>query len=833
MPSSIDDLRFSLRSLGRTPAFTAGAALVLALGIGLNVAVFAVVNALLLAPLGGPAGGELVGVYDRDRAHPDDYRRFSYPAYRIVREHPGGLSEVLAHEQTSVGVTRDGISRRVFAALVSSNYFSTLAVRPAVGRDFRPEEEAVGAAPVAIVSDGYWRQQGGQPGLVGSTLRMNGRDVTIVGIAPAGFTGATALFSPDLWLPLGACSFLGTGKAGGEASGCLEDSQRRTLALLGRLRPGIGRPAATASLASLAPALAAENAESLSREVTLGNVSRLSIGAGPAGDREIALVMVFLSALALSVLLIASLNLANMLLARGTARQREIAIRFALGSSRLGVVRLLLTESAAIAVCGAFLGLGLAVAGTRLVAVAIAGTLPVRVAFDATPDVRVLAATLAFAVLAAIVCGLGPALGLARSGALSHLKDQAGQPGGRAGRMSTRNALVVFQLATSLALLTAAGLFVNGARAAAGADAGFSLDGGLVATISPALSGHAEARGRQAYDGVLARLRAHPTVASVSMASSVPFDLESDAAGVRDAARGDKDQGRVAIRSLVGAQYFRTLRLPLLRGREFTEAEERGASGVRPVVVDQALAAGTWPGADPIGQRLQLEDGQAGWSAPMEVVGVVPGIRQSLFDTEAPAHVYLPAGSEYRGQMHVHVRLRAGGRAQEAAMTESVRETVHQADRSLAILGVSTLRAQRDRSIYVWMARAGAAVFASFGIVALTLAVLGVYGVKSFLVSRRRKEIALRLALGATRRDVLRLVVGDGLILTAGGLACGLALSVALSKVLASWVYGAGGLDLVPLAAACVTLGVTALLACYAPVRRAAGRSPWNALRAD
>lgn len=830
----LDDLRFSLRSLGRTPGFTATAVLVLALGVGLNLGLFAVVNALLLEPLGGPAAGELVSVYDHDRVAADRYRGFSYPDYRTIRGEAGAFSHVLAQQQVSVGVTEGETSRRVFATLVSANYFSTLAARPAAGRDFRLEDERVGAPPVAIVSDRYWRQHGGDPNLLGSTVRVNGRDVAIVGIAPAGFSGAMAMFSPDLWLPLGACAIAGTDDNGAEATDCLERRDRRELALVGSLRPGVTRAAATASLAPIGLEMErADGARGGTRELVVANMSRLSIGNGPSGDSGTAAVMVFLSALALLVLLIASLNLANMLLARSTARQGEVAVRFALGSSRWRVFRLLLTESTLVVTAGTSLGLALAVVTTRLLAAGLAGSLPFAIAFDATPDRRVLAVTGGLAVLALLVCGLAPALGLARASALSHLKRQAGQAEGGARHMSLRNVLVVGQLATSLALLTAAALFVKGAVAASGGDPGFSLERGIVATVSPALSGYPETRGRETYERLLARLRSHPAAVSASLASSVPLGLDSEGAAVRDASGGDKAEPEFVLLSSVGTEYFRTLGVPLLRGREFTALEERTTSASRPVIVDQAVAAKLWPGRDALGQRLQMETGQADWTAPMEVVGVVPSVRQSLFDSRPPLHIYLPAGSEYRGQMFFHVKLKTAGAGAETAAARSIRQVLREEDRGLAVLGVDTLRGHRDKSIHLWIARASAALFGAIGLVALLLAVLGVYGVKSYLVSRRRKEIAIRMAVGAGRGDVLWLVVRDGLALTACGLTCGLALALALSKVLAAWVYGAGALDLLPVAAAAAVLAGAAVLACYAPVRRATACSPWATLRAE
>jgi hypothetical protein len=399
--------------------------------------------------------------------------------------------------------------------------------------------------------------------------------------------------------------------------------------------------------------------------------------------------------------------------------------------------------------------------------------------------------------------------------------------------MSVRNGLVVAQLATSLALLTAAGLFAGGAATAAKADGGYPLAGKLVATLAPEMSGYGEARGREAYAAVLAQLRSHPGVTSASLASELPFGLDAESGLVRDAARGQAAEPQLALQSAIGADYFRTLGLPVLRGREFDEAEERGVSAARPVIVDKTLAARLWPGVDPLGQSLQFVDDPAAPStSPLEVVGVVPPLKHGLMDGEAMPHVYLPTGAAHRGQLHVVLQARPGEGA-ETAVLASIRDAVRRADPGLVVLGIDTLAGVRDRSFHLWFARAAATLFSAFGLAALLLSALGVYGVKSYLVARRSKEIAVRVALGATRRAVLCLVVGDGAALAGCGLAAGIVLSLALSHVLASWIPQTGPLALLPLGSAALLLAVSVLLACWAPVRRATARAPWSVLRGD
>jgi len=828
------DFRHSLRLLARARGFTFTAILVLGLGIGANTAVLTVANALLLKPLA--AGGELVGVYLRDGSRAGGFRSFSFPDFQDLRAGRTPFASLTAQAMVPIGVTDGAATRKTFACVVTSDYFATLGVTTPLGRTFRPEEESAAAPPAVVVSHAYWKKMGGGADTLGRAVVINNHAFSVVGIAPEGFTGTIALFSPEFWIPIGAAPLVEDAEGRGKA-GRLTDRAHRTLMVVARLRSGVSREAAESLAGPLASRLRqAAPAENKDLEVVLGSLSRLSFSAEPRTDAESAMVMFFLMSMAAIVLLIACLNLANMLLARGGARGREVAIRLALGSSRRRIIRQLLVESLLLSGAGALVGLLFSYAAATLLGKSVLGLIPFAVEFDATPDVRVLLCTAGVALLATLAFGLGPALRLARTDALPRIKEQAGQLPARAGRLPVRNLLVVGQLAMSLTLLTAAGLFVRGALDARSATPGFTLESGLVAQTDVSLSGYDEARGREAYRQAISRLRAVPGVESASSASSVPFGLESSFRSVRRLDRGATAEAAWGGLVVVGAQYFRTVRLPVLRGREFNDSEEDTASPARPVIVDEPMARRLWPDADPIGQRLQLEaegGGEGEWAPPMEVVGVVAGVRDSLFDREPGPHVYVPFGSMYRPALHLHVRLASGDSGTGGAVAAAVRRALREADAGLPVLSLKTLAEHRDTSIYLWMARAAANVFAAFGLSALLLALLGVYGVKAYLVSRRTREIGIRVALGATRLDVLSLVLRDGLGLTLGGLAAGVALSVGLSKVLASWVYGVDGIEPSVLLAAGAVLAAATLLACYLPARRAMAMAPSVALRAE
>ena len=836
----LQDFKYAVRLLLRTPGFTAVALLVLALGIGANTAVFSIVNAMILAPIpsDGPA---VVGIYARERARPDNYRSFSWDAFDQVRASGEAFERVMAHSMTMVGAGEGESTRRSFAAIVSASYFETLGVRLAAGRAFTPEEERPGAAiRVVIVGHPYARSRATAPAdLLGQSVRINGRDYAIVGVAPEGFAGTMALIAPEFWLPTGAYEAVVEQSFTASASAPLGDPTNRPLMLVGRLRAGLTAATVQPILATLSQRLEqADPAGHRGHDLMVQKLSRLSVSTSPQDDSAASSVWLLLMGMAGVVLVIACLNLANMLLARGTARRKEIALRLALGSGRARVIRQLLTESLLLALLGGAAGLLLAIWGTRLLTATFANVLPMVVTFDASPDPRVLAATLAFSVLATLTAGLGPAWRTTRPDVLPDLKEQpADQAGGR--RFSMRNLLIVGQVALSLALLTAGGLFMRGAVKAAVADPGYPLEGGLVVRVDPALAGYDEGRGRQSIRAILQRVRSTPGVRSASVASIVPFGEFQEGrvvqkAGTPPAAEGEREAGVSATYVVAGADYFETLRLPLTRGRGFTTSEEESANSLPSAIIDEPLARQLFGGEDPVGQRIQFprrdDRPDAGL---MEVVGIVAGVRHDMFDKAPVPHVYVPSGRNYRGGMNLHVRIDSGVPSVESAMLGTLRQEIRAVDPDVPIISMQTLRQHRDNSIVLWAVNSGARLFSVFGGVALLLAVIGVYGVKSYVVSRRTREMGIRMALGATPRAVLWLVMREGLLLTLSGVGIGLLLSWAIGKGLSGMLYEVSPLDPVVFAAAPLTLLASALLATYVPARRATHVRPMTALRAE
>jgi predicted permease len=831
------DLRLGLRLLVRNKTFSVVAVLVLALGIGVNTAIFSLVNVLLLRPLNAVDPDRVVGVYSQDRTRPDSYRAFSYPEYRDLREHGEIFQELVAHNFALLGLGEGESTRRVFASVVSANYFSALQVRLR-GRGFTPAEEEPGAeVAVAVASQGLWKRLGSpEPGQ--ASVRLNGRDFTLVGVAPEGFSGTMALLSPELWIPLGMYDATLNDFQRSERAGRLADRTHRNLVLVGVLQPGLTLQSAAAPLAvagqRLAQAYPAENGQ---QALSLARLGRIGVSTQPVSDAQPAAATGLLMAMASLVLLIACLNLANMLLARGETRRKEIAIRLALGAGRFHVVTQLLTEGLVLALIGGAAGLLLATVSTRLLVASLEPLSPLPIVFQLTPDIRVLAATLAFCVLATLLAGLGPAWRLAGADALPDLKEQAGaQRGGRRSWMAPRNLLVVGQLALSLALLTTGGLFVRGALAAAEADPGFRVARQLVIEVDPALGGDGAAEGRRTYRAVLDRLRALPGVDAASLASTVPFgslSMSKHVLPAEGAGLDDPTQGVAAQHVVVGADYFRTLGLPVLRGREFQAGEEQSADGPRLVIVDEPLARKLWPDGDPIGRQVRFtaqRDG-APASEPMQVIGVVPGLRQDLTDPAPVPHVYQPFGANYQSGMNLHVR--AAGGTGEAALLAQVRGELRAIAPRLPIVAATTFERFRDDSLPIWMVRTGARLFTLFGLCALALAVVGVYGVKSYVVACRTREIGIRMALGATGGDVVRLVLREGLTLTVAGVVLGLGLALAAGRVVASLLYQVSPADPLVFVLAPLLLAAAAMLAAFVPARRATRVAPASALRGE
>jgi predicted permease len=839
MTSVLQDVRYAFRLLIRHRGFTAAAALVLALGTGATTTVLSLTDSLLLRPRVGRPAGEVVGLYTRDRTHPDGYRAFSYPDYAELRSRTDLFASLAAHNLTLAGLTEGNSTRRVLADVVTANFFDTFGAPVALGRTFTADEERPNANIfVAVLSDGMWRRLGARTDILGRTIRLSGRAFTVVGVAAQGFGGSLGFVTPELWVPTGVYDAITEDVMRGGAGTTLGDRQRYSLIVLAQLKPG-------ATMASLTPALqaaslerATASGENRDQELLVAPLSRFSISTRPTTDREIAGVITMLLGMAAIVLVIASFNLANMLLARGGARRKEFAIRLAIGGSRARLVRQLVIEGFVLSLVGGAAGLLLAALSVRSLLAVLTPVTPVMFMVDATPDLRTVIAALASCVIATLVFATLPAFKLARTQAGRELKDQAGELGGRRGRLSISSLLVTGQLAFSLVMLTLAAVAFRGAVESASADPGFTFDRGILVQMDTNLAGYDEARARDIYRRVLDRVRARPEVASASLASIMPFGDMSDSQTVQRAGPEiDPNDARnaaglaTATFTSITHDYFSSVGLNLLAGRDFTASEEMLERGPNVAIIDEPLARKVFGTENAIGQSIQLDDStHAKPPQVLEVVGVAAGVRDDLFAESAEPHLYVPYGQTFRSNAFLHVRTSSAG-AKEGALLPGLRREITSVDAGLPILAVQTLAGWRAENDLFLLVRMFAAILGTFGVAALFLATIGLYGLKAYIVSRRTREIGIRIALGATPSGVTWLVVREGLVWSMIGLVVGAVLSFAAGLGMRSVVYQGRGADPLIIALVVGVLTSAGLLASWLPARRAARIAPIQAMR--
>jgi predicted permease len=853
----INDFRFAFRQLWKAPGFTVAAVLVLALGIGVNTAIFSLVNVMVFQPPTYQRPAEIVQLFSQDKKDPKNFRAFSYPTYSDIREQNSVFSGLLAHDESVVGIGEKGNSRRAVVDLVSSNYFSVLGVLPVQGRPFLAEEEKPGAGKrTAVVSYSYWQKHKLNPAVLGSSILINGRDFTVVGIMPEGFTGTESVFSREAWLPLGVYDEIMSDR-GGMATTTLADRRNDRLMLIGRLKPRISAEAAKPALKALAANLeAAFPVEQKDQTFMTAPLNKFETSTDPSQNDPIPTIGALFSAMAGVVLMVACLNLANMLLARGTARRKEIAIRLALGGSRGRIVRQLLTEGFVLALLGGVCGLLLGLWSSDLLVASLGRLLPMDVVWLSGPNPMILFATLGFCVLGTICFGLGPALKLSRAAVIEDLKQQSGEDSHRPRwKFLPRNPLVVVQIAFSLALVTAAALFIRGALKAGSVETGFRSKNLFLVEIDASLGGFDQPRAENLYAAAGDKLAVIPGVEHAGISSTVPFGMNTVRRAVLRAglspAPDDKPataaEGRtfVPIWNSVGADYFAAVGLPLLRGRNFTAAEATEHGGPAVAVIDDVLAKKLWPDGDALGQQMQFpirenspqepadNTGQVRRGQPIEIIGIVPAIKNRLFDRDPVGAIYLPFGRGFQKNVYFYVKFASLPASQEAVAAESIRRAIQSVDPMLPVLELRTFEKHMDGNPQLWIVRAGATLFSIFGGLALGLAVVGVYGVKAYSVARRTREIGIRMALGAQGKTVQWMILREGFAMVTAGLLIGFLLALATGRILSSILFEIGSTDPFAFTIAPAVLMIAALLATWLPARRATKISPMAALRTE
>jgi predicted permease len=806
-----EDLRYGLRALARNRAVAIAAVVSLALGVGANATIFTLLNAILLRPLPIQDPSTLAALCTLDRQDPG-YQLASYPNYRDYRDRNTVFSSLLLYSAVTVNLTGRGDPRLLMGQLVSANYFSTLGVNPVVGRAFLPEEDAVpDASPVVVLSNALWtREFAGDPQVTSHSLILNGRSYRIVGVAPPGFGGVNELYAADVWVPFMMYRQLHP------AASWVEQRRALLFSVVGRLQPGVSRAAAEASLQILARDLEREYpADNAGRRIRLTSVSEAAL-APPTRNlvRNAGLVLMVVSGL---VLLVACANVANLLLARATGRGREIAIRLAMGAARWRLIRQLLGESLLLAVPGGAAALLVARWARDLVWSMRPSTFRYA-AIDPHIDSRVLAYTFAVALLTALAFGLAPAIRATRADLATDLKDRTGRPAFSTARFRPRSVLVAGQVAFSVVALVGAGLFVRSLQAGANLDLGF--DAPHLASVSFNLSGlgYSESRGRQYQKDALAAAASVPGVVSATLSKDVPLNVSAARTVLLDQ-DGPSGQGRVTLTSVVWPGYFHTVGIPLLRGREFRLEED--ATRPRLAILNQAAADAFWPGDNPIGKQLHF----FGDSRSAEVVGIARNACYRSIGEDPQPLIYLSLLQYYFPTGALYVRVAGNPESAGAA----VRRAVQPLDRNLLLESESLARTLRES---LWAQRLCAWLLAAFGVLALLLASVGIYGVISYSVNQRAREIGVRMAMGATMANVRLMILREGFRPVAAGLLLGLAVAWAASRSVAGLLFAAAHDTLIFLLAPSVLVAVAAL-ACWFPARRATRVDPARALREE
>jgi len=815
MGTLIQDLRYGARMLWKSPGFTGVAVVVLALGIGANTTIFSLINGLLLRPLAGVEAPEkLVAVYTSDFSS-GRYGSSSYPDYISFRDGAvNAFEELAAYEGAVVSLTGSDEPQRLRGESVTGNYFKVLGVGASAGRTLLPEDEAAASGnPVVVISHNLWQRRfNSDPTLVNRTINLDGRAHTVVGVAAENFRGLHMGLPPEFWQPMAPPANNASARG------------NRGLGLVGRLKRGVTPEEANTQLTAIAARLAQDFPETNRgtlerpdepRPVTVVSKSRI----GPRQRKTIAGVTGMLMLMVGLVLLIACANVANLLLARASVRRREIAIRLALGSSRLRLVRQLLTESMCLAILGGLLGLLLTLWTTDF----LPKFFPAEEAggLDLSVDWRVLGFTFGLSVLTGLLFGLAPALQASRQNLLPALKDDTGAPEVRGfGRFGLRNALVVLQVALSLILLICAGLFMRSLRAAATADPGFNAKNVLLTPMEMRGGKMKREEEQLFYRRVQEQVGALPGVRSAALAYIVPISGGGMRTNVWIEGYQPKPNEDTELNTnIVSPNYFKTIGIPLVQGRDFNAADTKGTPGV--VIINEEFARRYFPGASPVGQRVRT-DSEGPYS---EVVGIAKNAKYRGLREEPLPFFYTPLAQGGMSSMTLFVRTDGD----PLTALPSVRAELKSLDKNLTLYQINTLSAHLAAALF--SDRMIAVLLSVFGVAALLLAAVGLYGVMSYAVARRTHEIGVRMALGAQTGDIMKLVLWQGMILVLVGAVVGLAAAFALTRLMSSLLYGVSATDPMTFAGITLLLSTVALLACYIPARKATKVDPMVALR--
>jgi predicted permease len=814
------DTQYAFRTLTKNPGFALIAIVTLALGMAANTTIFSVVNGLILRPLPVPHAEQMT-VLALQQAGTADLQSFSYPDFLDLRSQSASIGDLFTYRVSLAGLNADNKGDHCIISRVSNNYFSVLGITPAVGRLILPTEGVnPGSDPIVVLGYSYWQKRfAGDPDVIGKHVEMNGHPATIVGVTPKGFYGTYAMLNMDAYVPLSATF---TEEFGTPVNDMWTKREMRSLTVFARLKPGVDLKQAQASLNVVAKRIADQHPDTdkgISVRVFPEKIAR------PVPDNDnmlptVALIFIALSSL---VLLVACFNVANVLLVRATVRQREMAIRAALGAGRSRLVRQYLTESLLLAFLGGGAGLLLASwAAGFLSSISLGTSLPVQ--FDFRPDGRVYLFAFAAVLLTGLIVGIVPALRVARTDVNSILHEGGRGSSDGPRRQFARNSLVAAQVAGSLVLLIVAGLFIRSLGKAQNINLGFDPDHILNLSTDVNGLGYSEARGREFYRDLETRIRALPGVISESQAFIVPLGYISAAERVtipEHPVEPGKQPPGVGNNS-VAPGYFATLRIPLLRGRDFTDADSPTAQRV--AIVSEAMAKKFWPSEEALGKRFTIKDAV---DKPIEVIGVVQDAKYRDVTEEPQPFFYLPLTQSYMSMRTIHVRTSVP----PESLAVQIEERISELAPGLAVSEVQNMRQALQGANGFFFYNFGAQLSAVLGLLGLVLAVVGIYSVVSYAAAQRTHEIGIRIAMGAAPGDILRMVLRQGLGVVGIGLALGLAISLAGTRLLSGLVIGIKPSDPLTFAVVVLLLTSIALLACWIPARRATRIDPLVALR--
>ena len=823
MDSLIRDVRYALVTFSRNPGFAAVAVVVLALGIGVNTTIFGLVYALLWRPLPGVERPErLVAIYTSDFSS-SRYGTSSYPDFLDYRDDNEVFDGLAAYREESVAMSAGGQAERVRAAAVTGNYFSVLGGKTALGRALLAADDATpGAGAVAVLSYSTWRQRfGGDPGVIGRDIRLNNQSLTVVGVAAERFHGTNLRAEVELWLPFSMMDKLQPDAA---IPTLLKRRSARWLHMVGRLKQGVTLAQAQANIdaiaARLADAYPRSNRGTLQqpdqpRPMTLVPASQVAT-VKPGTRANVQRTGQLLLGIVGLVLLIACANVANLLLARATSRRKEIAVRLAVGASRARLIRQLFTESMLLALAGGGGGLLMSVWASDLIS--FFDLPPV---LDPRPDRWVFGFTVLISALTGMLFGLVPALQASKPDLVAALKDVT-PTGSRPGRrLSLRDALVVAQVAMALLLLIGAGLFLRSLRSAYRSDLGFGTRQALLASIDLSLQGYSEAQVKAFNQQLQERLMALPGAQAASLARFLPVSNSGMRGNVAiEDYQAQPGEDTELNMNVVGLNYFQTMGIALAGGRDFTGQDS--ATAPRVAIINEAMAQRYWPGQEPIGKRISFN----GPNGPFtEIVGVVATGKYHAIREESVPYIYLPLAQSPSPQLTIIAR--APG--EPLALAAAVRAEVQALDPNLPVFDIKTLAQHIGEAVS--QERMLALLLVAFGGLALLLSAVGLYGVMSYWVAQRTREIGVRVALGAAPGNILKLIAAHGLALISTGLAIGLAAALALTRVTASLLFETSATDPMTFMAISLLLAGVALAACLVPARRATRVDPMVALR--